>query len=263
MEKKSKGAYHALTKRLHDALIDFIATKNMELESSEEMNALKLIIVSQTFIQHNKIDIALRTLAKAELIAKKHSLYRTLNDIFQIQLSQAHLHTSLDFNQIHKRYRQNSSKIAQEENLNIFYAAIQNELKQYNPKTSDIIERNLSRYDISINKDLSYHSLYKILKISNQVAGVTRNYYDILNFIEKARTEIEVSQRIARDHLYDHIQILYYLANTYFRIKNFKNLLLLFKRCIKTCFCKTKNIIPYSMENIDYLKTYFQCIQAA
>jgi hypothetical protein len=41
--KPSKGAYHALSKRLHDLLIDFIATKGFDKESSEEMKALKLL----------------------------------------------------------------------------------------------------------------------------------------------------------------------------------------------------------------------------
>ena len=220
--KRAKGAYHALCKRLHDTLIDFIASKNIEEASSKEISALKLVLVARIFFQQQQISIALKTLAKAELIAKKHSLYKTLNEVYQLQLAHAHLHHSISFEEVLQKFQKNERNIDQEENLNLFYAAVQNELTHKNPRLSDIIERNLNAYNISITKNLSYQSLFKILQISNQVANVTRNYYDILEFIERARKNIENSENTLDEDLYYHIQILYYLSNTYFRIKKFK-----------------------------------------
>ncbi len=220
--KSAKGAYHALCKRLHDALIDFIASKKIEEESSKEMKALKLVLVSRTFFQQQQVSIAFKSLSKAELIARKYSLYNILNEIYELQLAHVHLNNKIDFHEVLDKFNANKRKMLQEENLNLFYATIQDELSQNNPQLTDIIERNLSLYDISITKNLSYQSLFKILQISNQVANVTRNYYDILDFIEKARKKIEVSERAEKEHLFYHIQILYYLANTYFRIKKFK-----------------------------------------
>ena len=220
--KSAKGAYHALCKRLHDTLVDFIASKKIEEESSKEMNALKLVLVSRAFFQQQQAVIAFKTLAKAELIARKYSLYNTLNEVYELQLAHAHLNDLLNFQEVLKKFQKNKRKILQEENLNLFYAAIQNELSQKDPVLSDIIERNLNAYSISITKNLSYQSLFKILQISNQIANVTRNYYDVLDFIEKARKKIEVSERAQNEHLYYHLQILYYLSNTYFRIKKFK-----------------------------------------
>ena len=69
--KPSKGAYHALCKRLNDLLIDFIAIKSFDKESSEEMSALKLILASRIFFQQKQSYIAFKTLAKAELISMK------------------------------------------------------------------------------------------------------------------------------------------------------------------------------------------------
>jgi len=54
------------------------------------------------------------------------------------------------------------------------------------------------------------------------VAHITRDYYAIFPFIEDACQKIGTSERVASKHLFEHLQILYYLANTYFRIKNFK-----------------------------------------
>lgn len=218
----SKGAYHALSKRLHDLLIDFIATKGFAKESFEEMNALKLLLASRIFFQQKQPYIAFKTLAKAEIIAGKHSLFNILNEIYQTLLFYAHLNTALDLQHIIDNYYANKINIGQEENLNLFYATIQAELNQTNPSISDIINRNLVKFNISITKNLSYQSLFKILQITNQVAYVTRDYQALLPFIEDACQKIEATERAKDKHLYDHLQILYYLANTYFRIKNFE-----------------------------------------
>ena len=220
--KRAKGAYHALCKRLHDALIDFIASKKIEESTSKEMNALKLVLASRSLFQHQKIPIAFKTLTKAQLIAEKHSLFNVLNEVYQLQLTHGHLSNSIDFQKVLKKFKSNKANIQREENLNLFYATIQEELTHNDPGVSDIIERNLGLFNISITKNLSYHSLFKILQISNQVANITRNYYEILDFIEAARKKIATTERVQDEHLYAHIQILYYLSNTYFRIKKFK-----------------------------------------
>lgn len=218
----SKGAYHALGKRLHDLLIDFIATKGFAKESFEEMNALKLLLASRIFFEQKQPYIAFKTLAKAGIIARKHYLFNILNEIYQTLLLHIHLDTNLDLQHIIDKYHANKINIGQEENLNLFYATIQAELNQSNPSISDIINRNLVKFNISITKNLSYQSLFKILKITNQVAYITRDYQAILPFIEDACQKIEATERAKDKYLHDHLQILYYLANTYFRIKNFE-----------------------------------------
>lgn len=221
--KSSKGAYHALSKRLHDLLIDFIATKGFDKESSEEMNALKLLLASRLFFQQKQSYIAFKTLAKAELIASKHFLFNILNEVYQTLLLHVHLNPTLDLQHLIEKYQANKLKIAQEENLNLFYATIQAELNHRNPGISDVINRNLVKFNISITKNLSYQSLFKILQITNQVAYVTRDYQVFLPFIEDACEKIEASERTKDKYLYDHLQVLYYLANAYFRIKNFES----------------------------------------
>lgn len=220
--KPAKGAYHALCKRLHDSLIDFIATKSFDKESSEEMNALKLVLASSIFFKQDQTYIAFKTLAKAELIAVKYSLFSILNEIYHTQILHAHLNSALDLQQIIGKWQVNKLDIQQEDNLNLFYATIQAELNESNPKVTDIISRNLQKFNISISENLSYESLFKILQISNQVAHISRDYYAIFPFIEDACQKIETSERSSSKHLFDHLQILYYLANTNFRIKNLK-----------------------------------------
>ena len=219
--KPVKGAYHALCKRLNDSLIDFIAIKDFDRDSSKEMQALKLLLASRLLFQQNQIDIAFKVLAKAELIGVKYSLFSILNEIYHTQIVHVHLKPSIVFKELVKKYQKNKLRIFQEDNLSLFYATIQEELTQSNPQVSDIINRNLALFDISINKILSYPSLLKIIQIGNQVAHATRDYHGILKFIEDACRKIETSERIQDKYLHEHLQILYYLSNTYFRVKKF------------------------------------------
>jgi len=219
--RPAKGAYHALCKRLHDSLIDFIAIKDFDKESSKEKSALKLLMASRIFFQHKQNGIAFKTLAKAEIIGVKYSLFSFLNEIYYTQILHAHLNPSMSLQNVTEKFNQNKLNIIEDEKLNLFYATIQNELSQSNPMVSDVIKRNLIQFDISITKNLSYESLFKIVQICNQVAHVSRDYHGILAFVEEACQKIETSERIQNEHLHPHLQILYYLSNTYFRIKLF------------------------------------------
>jgi len=220
--KSSKGAYHALSKRLHDTLVDFIAIKSFERESSEEMEVLKLLLAGRVLFERKQIKIAFKTLTKAELKAEKYSLYHILNEVYYTQIEYAHLNSSSVLKDLIVKYKRNKLNILNNENLNLFYASIHQELKDKGVSFSEVLNKNLVLFDISITENLSYQSLCKILEICNQVGHFTRDYYAVLPFIEKAYREIAVSNRIGDKHLYYHIQVLYFMSNAYFRIKEFE-----------------------------------------
>lgn len=67
--KPARNAYHALHKRLQDSIIEFVAAKSFEGETSEELDILQLLLASRIFFEQKQYKIALKTLSKAE----KHS----------------------------------------------------------------------------------------------------------------------------------------------------------------------------------------------
>ena len=88
--KPSRNAYHALCKRLHDGLIDFVASKSFATETSEELHILKLLLASRIFFEQKQFKIAFKTLAKAEKIAKSTDLYSILNEIYLTKIQYVH-----------------------------------------------------------------------------------------------------------------------------------------------------------------------------
>ncbi len=220
--KPSKGAFHALSKRLHDSLIDFIASKSFEGETSEEMEILKLLLASRIFFEQKQYKIAFKTLQKAELKAKNYDLYTILNEIYYTKIQYAHLTTSISLDNLIAAFKNNKASIQQEENLNLFYATVQNQLTHHQKNYVAIIQETLSKFGISVTQDLTFRSLFKILEITNKAAQANRDYYTILPFVEDAYNQINPKPNLIDKHLFYHIQILYYVANSYFRNKNFK-----------------------------------------
>ncbi|WFO14996.1 hypothetical protein M601_014005 [Cellulophaga baltica 4] len=220
--RKSKGAYHALSKRLFDGLIDFIATKSFEGEQSEEMEIIKLLLASRILFEQKAYKVALKIVKKAEIKAKQHELYGILNEIYYTRIQYAHLDRKIDLETLITQFKTNKLLFQQEENLNLFYATIKNELITKSKNVTQTIAKTLSDFDISIENGLSYRSLYKIVAINNEAAHITRDFYTLLPFIEKVNKEIEHKQNLSEKHLFYHIQILYYIANSHFRNKDFE-----------------------------------------
>ena len=219
--KSSKGAYHALCKRLYDALIDFISIKSFEEEVSEEVNIYKLIRVSKILFEKHHEKLAFKILTKAELKSKNQGMYALLSEVYTMQIQFSHLYPELSLDVLIQKFQANKKILDVEERMNLFYASVQEELKHTHLHITDVIERNLVRFGIALSDGLTYQALYRILEICNKVANVSRNYHEILSFVETTYDKVHESDTIKNRHLIYHIQILYYMANTYFRVKDF------------------------------------------
>lgn len=219
--KPSKGAYHAVSKRLHDSLIDFIATENFKEEASEEMEVMKLLLASRTFFEHQQEKIAFRTLLKAEHKAKEFQMFHLLNEIYLTRIQNSHKNPSLDLTHEILKYKKNRQAALQEENLSLFYASVQRDLEIELGDPTFVIQNNLDKFSLSFEGGLSYASLLKVIEIYNTVAHIARSHNSLWQFIETALIQLEKKDDDSDRNLNAHIQLLYYLANFNFRRKDF------------------------------------------
>lgn len=219
--KKAKGAYHALSKRLFDSLVDFVATKSFEGEQSEEMEIIKLLLASRILFEQKAYKVALKIIKKAEEKALDYELYGILNEIYYTRIQYAHEDKNKALEELISRFKKNKVLFQQEENLNLFYASTHNTLLHSRENVQQTMIDNLTKFDISIDSGLTYRSLFKIVEINNAAANTARDFHSLLPFIEKVNKEIALKQKLSEKHLFYHIQILYYIANAYFRNKNF------------------------------------------
>lgn len=221
-DKKSADAYHALSKRLYDTLVEFMANRSFENDTSDEHAVLRLLVVSRLFFEHKLTKAAFKCLSKAEAIATGLEHFSLLNEIYHIQIQFAHLDLAFQLDGVVKKFSDNKKKLEQEEQLNLGYALLRRELAQmyHEGKIVDfqaLIRNTIESHGISLRQVLTFKSLYQILFIANEYASINSDYGRIAPFMVKSYTFITGNAALAERHLYYHIYILYFMANFDFR----------------------------------------------
>ena len=220
--KPSKNAYHALCKRLQDSLIDFIATKSFATETGEELEILKRLLAARIFFEHKQYAIGFKTLAQAEKKAQALDVYALLTEIYHTQIQYAHLKPALDLEEIIAKCQRNLQNFMQEQELNIIYATIKNRLKSTQPQTkNNIVVDAFEASNITLDTSLTYKALCQLLNLTATTARIDSDYYSNLPFMEEIYTIVSEKKEPKEKHLYYYIEILYLMATTYFRNKNF------------------------------------------
>ncbi len=219
--KRNKNALHALSKRLFDNLIDFIASKSFENERSEDLQTLKFLVISNVFFEKEQFQLAFKMLRKAESKALALEQFSILNEIYYTRIQYAHLDVSIDFENLLKVAKQNKVKLLQEEGVNLFCASIQQEFLKPDRNYAKLVEELLVKFDVNVSEDFSYRSLVKVVTMANFIGYRTRNYKLLLPFIERTYSIIKDKEQITGKKLFHDIQILYFVANAYFRNKAF------------------------------------------
>jgi len=225
-----KNAYHALRKRLFQSLIDFTANKNLEDENSIDMQIIKYILASRTYLLQKNYDIAYKILDKAERLADENLLFPILNEIYHTKIQYASDYSKIDLEVLIQKQKENQKKHQLEDQLNIVYAKLKSILNaiSYEGKVINfehILQNTLNDYNIELNESLSFKSLYQIMSIANISALVTTQYFQIEDFVLKSYAILK-GKKETNKQLFYQIHIVYIIANTLFRNKKFKASLL-------------------------------------
>lgn len=241
--KDNKNAYHALRKRLYDSLLDFVATINLVQENDTEMLLIKNIVSARSFFQRKQYEIAFHILKKAENIAHDHLLFPILNEIYHTQIQYAYTSPNLDLNSIIKKFNKNQQYYLAEERLNIVYAIIREQVNasSFQKKPIDfnaVITTTLNKHNIDINQSITFKSLYQLISIASISAFASKDYYSIESFLINTYEKIKNHQQKQQ---YYHIQVLYLIANMYFRNKKFKLAFAYLQRMMKEMEEKNSN----------------------
>ena len=223
---KHSNAYHALRKRLFQSLIDYSANKNLEDENSIDMQIIKYILASRTYLLQKNYVIAYKILDKAERLADEHLLYPILNEIYHTKIQYAANHPNINLDELIIKQTENQKKHQLEDQLNIVYAKLKSILNAVNHEGKvinfeELLQNTLNDSAIKLNESLSFKSLYQILAIANISALITTQYYQIENFVLKSYAIIKKKKETEKQ-LYYQIYIVYIIANTLFRNKKFE-----------------------------------------
>ncbi|WP_350284299.1 hypothetical protein [uncultured Croceitalea sp.] len=220
--KPAKGAFHALSKRLSDALVDFVASNSFADETSKELEAMKLLLASRIFFEQKMSDIAFKTIQRSESKAFETDNYAILNEIYHTKIQYAHLNTQWVLSELIKAAERNRRLLVQDMQLNMAYAKIKSELT-YNTSASvsTIVSSAFSEFQLEITEDLTYKSLYQLMEITATTAKLQRDFYTISPFMRTVFARVEEKGEVAEKYTYYYLNIRCLMAVTDFRNKDF------------------------------------------
>jgi hypothetical protein len=222
---EKRDAYHALRKRLHESVIEFTANQSLQNENSVEMQIIKYILASRSFLIQKQYSEAYNILNKAELIASEHHMFPLLNEIYHTKIQYAYVYPSANLDALIAVFKNNQMNLQLEDELNIVYAKIRMTLNtmEYKAETLDfqtILQNAFKEHNIKMNDALSFKSLYQLVSIASISAFVTKDYLKIEPFLIESYNTLQQHKK-SKKQLYYHIIILYSIANTLFRNKKF------------------------------------------
>ncbi|ADY28513.1 hypothetical protein Celly_0679 [Cellulophaga lytica DSM 7489] len=222
-----KNAYHALRKRLYNSLIDFIANINLEEENSVDMQIIKYILASRSFLHNKHYKVAYKILDKAEVLAEAHYLFAILNEIYHTKIQYAYAIPEINISNLITQFKSNQKNLLLEDQLNIVYAKMRQTLNNitYKGDVIDIetlLKNTLQDHKITITESLSFKSLYQLITLVSIPAFVTNDYLKTEPFIIKTYAILK-THKSATKQLFYHIEVLFLIANTLFRNKKFND----------------------------------------
>ena len=221
----SANSYNALKKRLSDQLIDFSAASILSKELSAEGKVIKLIALSRNLLTSGKLHTGYMLLKRAEKIAVELEHHSILNEIYHSMIEHAHKSTNVDLETLFKKLEQNNEQFIAQERLSVLYASM---LHQFNTENlsdvsvslHNIYDEGLKTFGIKPEMALNFKSLNQLCILSDLYAAQTKNYKGLDLFFEELIPTIQGGVKDNEKALVHHIELLYGLANIYFRKNN-------------------------------------------
>ncbi len=220
------NAYHVLNKRLTDNFLDFTSNLTLEKEASDEVRIMKHLFLARKLFSHSKPKIAFKLLSSIEKNALELDDEVLLNEIYHTLIQHSHLEFAPDQTQIFSKFKKNQLHLLKIEQLNMAYAEIRKAFK-LNEFTTDSIDLNLlvtatfKKYEVKTKESLNYKSLYQLAEILDLNSSNHKNYHTLDLFFITQLNELNANQKSTHKHHPYHIDLLYLIANIYFRQRHF------------------------------------------
>jgi len=230
----STNAYNVMYMRLKNALLDFMANNIMESELTEEVQLIKQIVLARKLFTQKQLKLAFSILHKVEKQAKSINHYSILNEVYHTLIEYSHLDISEDQLLLFQKMEVNSKAFIAQERLNMVYAEIRLAFK--NEKDIDlkqILEEGYLKYNIPKNTAHNFKTLYQLAMIADITGTNSKDFHSIDLFFMDEVNEIAGGKLDSEAHLIYHIDLLYSIANIFFRKKEFKKSLAYLKRMLE------------------------------
>lgn len=222
------AGYYALRKRLMVLLLEYFAyEKGKELNAKE--NEIRLHFdAGKNLVLHKSYKLGFYHLTKALEKSKQNDFYTLTHEIVLELIQVAHLSKSLNVKkliEVHKNYRELRVK---QDTIAYAYAEVKETLNTYflnSQETSALkeIESIFKKYQLNLQEDLNYRTLYQLSQLLLATSTVTKNFVKELESLEAIAQRIIVAREPKNFNQWIFkFKLLYLFASSNYRAKKFK-----------------------------------------
>lgn len=220
------NAFNVLSKRVSDRLLDFTATKTLSNEATAEIGVIKQILVARKLFTFGKFKLGFRIIAKADKAAINLNHYTLLNEIYHTMIQYSYHENSQDQEVIFKKFELNKAEFVAHERLNMVYAVVKKAFNEaeYNGDSVDmelLLKENFSRFGIEERMAYNFQTLYQLAQIADIAGAYNKSYFETNLYFVDQIDALKGGEGDSEKYLIYHIDVLYLVANIYFRKKEF------------------------------------------
>lgn len=220
------NAYNVLSKRVSDRLLDFTATKILTNEATAEIGVIKQILVARKLFTFGKFKLGFRIILKAEKAAIYLNHYTLLNEIYHTMIQYSYHESSPDQELVFKKFESNRAEFVAQERLNMVYAVVKKAFNDAEYKGDSVnmdllLKENFSRFGIDERMAYNFQTLYQLAQIADITGAYNKDYFKAnLYFVDQIEL-LKGGEGDSEKYLIYHIDVLYLVANIFFRKKEF------------------------------------------
>lgn len=224
--KMGSNAYNVLRNRMKHRMIDFIAQSTLQKEGSDGESLTRTFVTARRLLKHSKYQSAFKILLKLEQEAFEKENYTLEGEVQQLLIGHAHLPHAPQLDDLYLRSKRNHDLQQSKTRLNLAYARIRMayqavEFQGEEIDLSELIESTFAEFSVSNETAFRFSSLRQLVHLADIYGSYTKNYHRVNLFFTEKLNELQGSQYDNKENVYDHIEILYTIANIYFRKKDF------------------------------------------
>jgi len=234
------SGYYALRKRLYYLILNYIAyEKNKELNNEE--NDIQLFFVAgKNLILNKSYKLGFECLGKALEKAKKNEFNAATIEILMELIQVAHLNSSINLQTLINDFEKYKDLQHKQNIISIAYAEVKQKMNYFflnSIKSSALkeIEEVFKKYELSIEKDLNYRTLYQLGQLSLAKSTVTKSFVkELIDFEAKIKNIFQSKEPKNSNQWIFKLKLLYLLASSNYRAKRFTKSNLYINQIIKS-----------------------------
>ncbi len=225
--KHNLNGYQGLRKRLFKKLSVFLSQQYMDNDQSAVSMLSGYISIIRYLLDQNELRLAWVFLNKAEKLAIDNEQYDLLNTIYGIQIEHAGNGSEKSLQAIIKNKQYYRRLADQQEEFSLVCALVNERLKavkfrELNTSIEQWIGQLMQEYHIDKDTVLNPRSVFHLLSITRSAAIANRDFDAFLPYLLKQYQKLEAAQVFTKsNHLYK-LQILFMVAHTLYRTRNFE-----------------------------------------